>query len=202
MQEFPSEMIKKYQNETDEMLIERLRDGERDIMDYIMNKYKNLVRSKAKSMYILGADTEDLIQEGRLGILSALSDYDSAKNDKFYPFAKLCVDRRIMRFIEASNAKKHTMLNESVSITPDDEYEKKKLESDLAVFTDNPEILLIEEERVNQLIDKAENVLTSFEKKVFMHMLKGDTYKQIAKLMNRDSKSIDNAIQRIRKKLK
>ena len=72
----------------------------------------------------------------------------------------------------------------------------------MAVFTDNPEILLIEEERVNQLIDKAENVLTSFEKKVFMHMLKGDTYKQIAKLMNRDSKSIDNAIQRIRKKLK
>ena len=88
MQEFPSEMIKKYQNETDEMLIERLRDGERDIMDYIMNKYKNLVRSKAKSMYILGADTEDLIQEGMIGLFKAIRDYDAGRDASFFTFAE------------------------------------------------------------------------------------------------------------------
>lgn len=191
-----------YSKLNDEELVALAQSSDNEAISQVLIRFQPMIEKCASSMYIAGADEQDLIQEGRLGILSALSDYDSAKNDKFYPFAKLCVDRRIMRFIEASNAKKHTMLNESVSITPDDEYEKKKLESDLAVFTDNPEILLIEEERVNQLIDKAENVLTSFEKKVFMHMLKGDTYKQIAKLMNRDSKSIDNAIQRIRKKLK
>lgn len=191
-----------YSKLNDEELVALAQSSDNEAISQVLIRFQPMIEKCASSMYIAGADEQDLIQEGRLGILSALSDYDSSKNDKFYPFAKLCVDRRIMRFIEASNAKKHTMLNESVSITPDDEYEKKKLESDLAVFTDNPEILLIEEERVNQLIDKAENVLTSFEKKVFMHMLKGDTYKQIAKLMNRDSKSIDNAIQRIRKKLK
>lgn len=191
-----------YSKLNDEELVALAQSSDNEAISQVLIRFQPMIEKCAGSMYIAGADEQDLIQEGRLGILSALSDYDSNKNDKFYPFAKLCVDRRIMRFIESSNAKKHTLLNESVSITPDDEYEKKKLESDLAVFTDNPEILLIEEERVNLLIDKAENVLTSFEKKVFMHMLKGDTYKQIAKLMNRDSKSIDNAIQRIRKKLK
>ena len=80
MQEIVSETVKKYQNETDEMLIQRLRDGERDITDYIMNKYKNLVRSKAKSMYILGADNDDLIQEGMIGLFKAIRDYDAGRD--------------------------------------------------------------------------------------------------------------------------
>ena len=91
MQEISSETVKKYQNETDEMLIERLRDGERDITDYIMNKYKNLVRSKAKSMYILGADNEDLIQEGMIGLFKAIRDYDAGRDASFFTFADLCI---------------------------------------------------------------------------------------------------------------
>ena len=83
MQDFLSDTVKKYQNETDEMLIERLRDGERDITDFIMNKYKNLVRSRAKTMYILGADTEDLIQEGMIGLFKAIRDYDFGRDQDF-----------------------------------------------------------------------------------------------------------------------
>ena len=116
MQELSSELIKKYQNETDEMLIERLRDGERDITDYIMNKYKNLVRSKAKSMYILGADNEDLIQEGMIGLFKAIRDYDAGRDASFFTFAELCISRQMYTAVQASNRKKHMPLNTYVSL--------------------------------------------------------------------------------------
>ena len=116
MQEFASDTVKKYQNETDEMLIERLRDGERDITDFIMNKYKNLVRSKAKSMYILGADTEDLIQEGMIGLFKAGRDYDCGRDASFFTFADLCISRQMYTAVQASRRKKHAPLNTYISL--------------------------------------------------------------------------------------
>ena len=116
MQEFTANTVQKYQNESDEVLIERLRDGERDITDFIMNKYKNLVRSKAKSMYILGADTEDLIQEGMIGLFKAIRDYDAGRDASFYTFAELCISRQMYTAVQASNRKKHMPLNSYISL--------------------------------------------------------------------------------------
>ena len=123
MQEFKANTVQKYQNESDEMLIERLRDGERDITDFIMNKYKNLVRSKAKSMYILGADTEDLIQEGMIGLFKAIRDYDAGRDASFYTFAELCISRQMYTAVQASNRKKHMPLNSYISLYATNENE-------------------------------------------------------------------------------
>ena len=101
---------------SDEELIIRLREGEQEVMDYLMDKYKNLVRDKAKSMYILGGDTEDLIQEGMIGLIKAVRDFDVTQKTSFSSFAELCVSRQMYSAIEASNRKKHLPLNSYVSL--------------------------------------------------------------------------------------
>ena len=208
MQEFPSEMIKKYQNETDEMLIERLRDGERDIMDYIMNKYKNLVRSKAKSMYILGADTEDLIQEGMIGLFKAIRDYDAGRDASFFTFAELCISRQMYTAVQASNRKKHMPLNSYISLYATNELRDGAGESEefinfLAFETQiDPEQLLIDKENVLLLEKKIEEELSAFEKQVLDLYLTGMTYSQIARVLGRDEKSTDNALHRLKAKIR
>lgn len=208
MQEFPSEMIKKYQNETDEMLIERLRDGERDIMDYIMNKYKNLVRSKAKSMYILGADTEDLIQEGMIGLFKAIRDYDAGRDASFFTFAELCISRQMYTAVQASNRKKHMPLNSYISLYATNELRDGAGESEefinfLAFETQkDPEQLLIDKENVLLLEKKIEEELSAFEKQVLDLYLTGMTYSQIARVLGRDQKSTDNALHRLKAKIR
>lgn len=208
MQEFPSEMIKKYQNETDEMLIERLRDGERDIMDYIMNKYKNLVRSKAKSMYILGADTEDLIQEGMIGLFKAIRDYDAGRDASFFTFAELCISRQMYTAVQASNRKKHMPLNSYISLYATNELHDGARESEefinfLAFETQkDPEQLLIDKENVLLLEKKIEEELSAFEKQVLDLYLTGMTYSQIARVLGRDEKSTDNALHRLKAKIR
>lgn len=208
MQEFPSEMIKKYQNETDEILIERLRDGERDIMDYIMNKYKNLVRSKAKSMYILGADTEDLIQEGMIGLFKAIRDYDAGRDASFFTFAELCISRQMYTAVQASNRKKHMPLNSYISLYATNELRDGAGESEefinfLAFETQkDPEQLLIDKENVLLLEKKIEEELSAFEKQVLDLYLTGMTYSQIARVLGRDEKSTDNALHRLKAKIR
>ena len=208
MQEFPSEMIKKYQNETDEMLIERLRDGERDIMDYIMNKYKNLVRSKAKSMYILGADTEDLIQEGMIGLFKAIRDYDAGRDASFFTFAELCISRQMYTAVQASNRKKHMPLTSYISLYATNELHDGAPESEdfinfLAFETQkDPEQLLIDKENVLLLEKKIEEELSAFEKQVLDLYLTGMTYSQIARVLGRDEKSTDNALHRLKAKIR
>lgn len=203
-----SETVIKYQNETDEMLIERLRDGERDITDYIMNKYKNLVRSKAKSMYILGADNEDLIQEGMIGLFKAIRDYDPGRDASFFTFADLCISRQMYTAVQASNRKKHMPLNTYISLhsTLHEEESGREggefinfLESDTQK---DPEQLLIDKENVLSLERKIEEELSSFEKQVLDLYLTGMPYTQIAKVLGRDEKSADNALQRIKSKIR
>ena len=104
-----------YEQYTDEELIVRLRDGEEKITDYIMDKYKNLVKSKAKSMYILGADREDLIQEGMIGLFKAIRDYDIGRDASFFTFADLCVSRQMYTAVQAAGRKKHSPLNTYIS---------------------------------------------------------------------------------------
>ena len=208
MQEISSETVKKYQNETDEMLIERLRDGERDITDYIMNKYKNLVRSKAKSMYILGADTEDLIQEGMIGLFKAIRDYDAGRDASFFTFADLCISRQMYTAVQASNRKKHMPLNSYISLYATSHEEENGRESEefinfLGLDTQkDPEQLLIDKENVLSLEKKIEEELSAFEKQVLDLYLTGMTYTQIARVLGRDEKSTDNALQRMKAKIR
>lgn len=121
-------MEKKFDGVTDEELIEHLREGEYQVTDYIMEKYKNLVRSKAQSMYILGADNEDLIQEGMIGLFKAIRDYDRGRDAGFCTFADLCVSRQMYKAIQASKRQKHTPLNTYISLYGREERGEKRQE--------------------------------------------------------------------------
>ncbi len=198
---------KEYGQYSDEELIVRLRDGESGVTEYLMNKYKNLVRSKAKSMYILGADSEDLIQEGMIGLFKALRDYDSGRDASFLTFADLCVSRQMYTAVQTSRRQKHMPLNTYISLygngNVDSEGEQEELVNALAAHMgQNPEEVLIDRENVAQLEQAIEQGLSGFEKQVLDLYLTGMRYQQIAKVLGRDEKSTDNALQRIKSKLK
>lgn len=192
---------------SDEELILRLRDGEENITDYIMDKYKNLVKSKAKSMYILGADSDDLIQEGMIGLFKAIRDYDSGRDASFLTFADLCVSRQMYTAVQASKRQKHIPLNTYVSLYGSAGRNHDGEEEELVnVISDgagqNPEDVVIDRENVIQLEQTIERELSAFEKQVLDLYLTGMGYQQIAKVLGRDDKSTDNALQRIKTKLK
>ena len=195
-----------YGQYSDEELIVRLRDGEGGITEYLMNKYKNLVRSKAKSMYILGADREDLIQEGMIGLFKALRDYDSGRDASFLTFADLCVSRQMYTAVQTSRRCKHMPLNTYVSLYAGGSTDMEETEELVNVLAgrmgQNPEEVVIDRENAAQLEREIERELSSFEKQVFDLYLTGMRYQQIAKVLGRDEKSTDNALQRIKSKLK
>ena len=200
-------MREDYTQHSDEELLIRLRDGEQGITDHIMNKYKNLVRSKAKSMYILGADSEDLIQEGMIGLFKAIRDYDSGRDASFFTFADLCVSRQMYTAVQASRRQKHIPLNNYISlysnVAEGRDGEEEALVNVLASGSDlNPEELVIDKENVDRLEMLIERELSSFEKQVLDLYLTGMGYQQIAKVLGRDDKSTDNALQRIKTKLR
>lgn len=197
-----------YDGITDEELIDRQRSGERQITDYIMDKYKNLVRKKAKSMYILGADNDDLIQEGMIGLFKAVRDYDPGRDASFYTFADLCISRQMYKAVQASRREKHTPLNTYISLYADTaEAESDGNSTELvnviasAVET-NPEQLMIDRENVADIEAMIEKELSSFEKQVLDLYLTGMSYSQIARVLSRDEKSTDNALQRLKSKLR
>ncbi len=200
-------MEDKYSQITDEELINHLRDGEENITDYIMNKYKNLVRNKAKSMYILGADGEDLIQEGMIGLFKAIRDYDCGRDASFFTFADLCVSRQMYKAVQASKRQKHMPLNTYISLygTDDksDENAEKSLAESLSSKTDiNPEEIVIDRESAAELEELIERQLSAFESQVLDLHLTGMSYTQIAKVLGKDEKSTDNALQRVKAKVK
>lgn len=203
-------MYKDYDNISDEGLIFRLREGEESITDYIMDKYKNLVRSKAKSMYILGADNEDLIQEGMIGLFKAIRDFDSGRDASFYTFADLCISRQIYTAVKASGRQKHMPLNTYISLysnMADEDGEKGGNEVSLvnalsSKDEQNPEELLIDRENVEDIERVIESQLSVFEKQVLDLYITGMSYSQIAKVLGKDEKSTDNALQRIKGKLR
>ncbi len=203
-------MQKEYAGCSDEELILMLRDGDKQVIDFIMDKYKNLVRSKAGSMYILGADREDLIQEGMIGLYKAVRDYDTGRDASFFTFADLCVSRQMYTAIQAAGRQKHAPLNFYISLyagngegdseTPKEEGEL--INSIISQAEKNPEEVLIDKENVELLEKTIEKELSNFEKQVLDLYLTGMKYGQIAKVLGRDDKSTDNALQRIKMKLK
>lgn len=198
-----------YEQHSDEELILRLRDGEEQITDYIMDKYKNLVKSKARSMYILGADNDDLIQEGMIGLFKAVRDYDSGRDASFFTFADLCISRQIYTAIQASGRQKHAPLNTYISLYSNvtswgesggEEAELLNILTSKAELS--PEEMMIDKENVENLEKTIERELSSFEKQVLDLYITGMSYVQIAKVLGRDEKSTDNALQRIKGKLR
>lgn len=200
-------MEREYSQFSDEELIDRLRGGDSRITDYIMDKYKNLVRSKAKSMYILGGDNEDLIQEGMIGLFKAIRDYDCGRDASFYTFADLCISRQMYTAVQASHRQKHWPLNTYVSLygsnSSQGDSEEMELAEALSPDKDqNPETLFIDRERVEYLEGQIDKELSSFEKQVLDLYLTGMSYSQIARVLGRDEKSTDNALQRLKSKIK
>jgi RNA polymerase sporulation-specific sigma factor len=184
-----------YDTFPDEVLIERLRQGENDITDYILEKYKPLVRRCTNAMYLMGGETEDLIQEGMIGLFKAIRDYSAEHEVSFFAFAKLCINRQLYSAIEASNRKKHMPLNSYVSLS-------EQGESLVHPQAQDPEQLVIEQELMEEYKRRLAGMLSGMEQQVLDLYLEGKNYTQIAAQMGKTPKSIDNALQRIRHKIK
>lgn len=190
-----------YKDMTDEQLICKYRDGDKQIMDYLMEKYKNLVRKEANAMFLLGGENDDLIQEGMIGLFKAIQDYNTEKEASFHSFAKLCVTRQMYSAIEASNRKKHFPLNSYISLYDKDEDQGRLIDQMEATGESNPEELFISQEYAEVLEQKLQDSLSQLEKRVlYLHVL-GFDYKTIGKLLDKSDKTVDNALQRIRGKM-
>lgn len=197
--------MKKYDRMTDEQLISELRGGEQEIMDYIMDKYKSMVRKKARAMFLLGGENEDLIQEGMIGLIKAVRDYDSALGSSFASFAELCVSRQMYSAIEASKRKKHLPLNSYISLyeESDNHQDGNKMQLIDTIEPEqenNPEALYFGREYTEAFVEKLKEMLSPFENHVLYLHLMGTDYKKIAEILEKSPKSVDNAIQRIRGK--
>ena len=190
-----------YTNYTDEVLIDMLRLGDAEIADYLMEKYKPLVRKKTNAMYLIGGETEDLIQEGMIGLFKAMRDYDPQKEVSFFSFAELCINRQLYSALEASNRKKHIPLNTYISFSNQEDSDGVSLEQMLTDETASPEQLMIEHESKEEFFHRLQEKLSPMEKKVLYLYLEGHSYTQIAELMEKPAKSIDNSLQRIRAKI-
>ena len=198
-------ILKKYDDLTDEELFDLIRQKDREAMDFLISKYRVMVKSKARTYFIIGGDTEDLIQEGMIGLYNAIRDYDKDKS-KFSTFAEVCVSRQILTAVKAASRKKHMPLNTYISLNNPVIFDS---EEDNASFLDiiknsstlNPESLIIGEESKNSLIAHIYTSLSKMEKEILFLYLSGRSYSEIAEMTNKNEKSVDNALQRVKKKL-
>ena len=190
-----------YEAFSDEELIEKLRQGEDDITDYILEKYKPLVRKKTNAMYLIGGETEDLIQEGMIGLFKAIRDYKPDKDASFYHFAELCINRQLYSALEASNRGKHQPLNSYISLS--EQEHPDAVAAELLVDKESgPEQMVIEQEVWEEYKKRLAQKLSRMENQVLQYYLDGNHYIQIAEMMGKSPKSIDNALQRIRQKIR
>lgn len=193
-----------YNKIPDEQLICRLRNGEDEIMDYLMIKYKSMVRRKARAMYLIGGDNDDLIQEGMIGLIKAVRDFDSEAGQSFSSFAELCVSRQMYSAIASSKRKKHIPLNSYISLYDEGNHEDEKalplIDTIEPEVENNPETLYFGKESSEAFIEELKENLSDLENRVlYLHML-GTNYRDIANLLDKSPKTIDNALQRIRTK--
>lgn len=184
-------MVKDYDTCTDEELIARLRAGEREITDYLIDKYKSLVRTRARALYLVGGDHEDLIQEGMLGLFKAVRDYKPGKEASFATFAGLCIDRQMYSAVASSQRQKHQPLNSFVSLSEPVSEQELRL-----VDEETPEEIMISRENVIGMHERIKERLSKFEYQVLELYLKGYDYTQIAEKLGKQPKAIDNALQR------
>lgn len=192
-----------YRDLSDEQLIRRLRAGDGKLMDYILDKYKPLVRKKANEFFLIGGETDDLIQEGMIGLFKAIRDYDEKKEAAFFFFAELCITRQLYKAVEASGRKKHAPLNTYISLYSENGEEGPALAETLSNGgMDDPEKIVIDRESFHLFLDRLKGCLSKMEREVLEEYLKGLNYQQIAAKMGKSPKTIDNALQRIKAKIR
>jgi RNA polymerase sporulation-specific sigma factor len=195
-----------YHEYKDEDVVRMVQQGDSGAQEYLLDKYKSLVRAKSRAYFLIGADSEDIIQEGMIGLYKAVRDYNEEKNASFRSFAELCVNRQMITAIKAATRQKHQPLNSYVSLNkPVYEEESEQtymdfLQSDSSALL-NPETLLIGQENKHFLEDQMVKNLSSFETRVLVLYLQGRSYFEIAHVLDKPEKSIDNALQRVKKKL-
>lgn len=189
---------------SDEKLVKLSADGDLLATEYILARYKNLVRSRARMYFLAGADKDDLIQEGMIGLFKAIRDFDSEKTASFCSFAELCVKRQIITAVKTATRQKHMPLNSYVSLSnPMYEGESEGLLEEILPggAESDPEHLFISKENTEFLTEKMNEILSPLEKSVLSFYLEGKSYQEIAVVMNKPPKAIDNALQRVKKKL-
>lgn len=197
--------MNKYDRMTDEQLLCDYKNGNQEIMDYLMVKYKSMVRKKARAMYLLGGENEDLIHEGMIGLIKAVRDFDVTQKTSFSSFAELCVSRQMYSAIEASNRKKHLPLNSYVSLYEDSEEvgEGRSLpliDTIESSKENDPEVLYFGKEYTEAFAEQLKELLSPLENHVLYLHLMGTDYRTIAELLGKSPKSVDNALQRIKTK--
>lgn len=190
-------MKKEYEGISDEELIRRAQKGEKKLEEFLIDKYKGMVRKKAHAMFLIGGEQEDLIQEGMIGLFRAVRDYRPDKNASFATFANLCVERQMYKAIEISGRQKHRPLNSYISLSE----ENSPLKNTEDTKQQNPEEIIIDRENADLMEERIKKRLSPFENQVLAFYLEGLDYHQIARQMEKSPKSIDNALQRIRNKI-
>lgn len=190
---------------TDEEVIAQIKDNEDDCaMYYLISKYRNFVRAKARSYFLIGADREDIIQEGMIGLYKSIRDFRTDKQASFRVFAELCVTRQIITAIKTATRQKHIPLNSYVSLNKpiyDEDSDRTLLDILSGIKVADPEELVISREEFIDIEATMSDILSDLEWKVLMYYLDGKSYQEIAEELHRHIKSIDNALQRVKRKL-
>ena len=198
------EKFLEFENKSDEEIVIEAKSGDNRAQEYLISKYENFVKSKAKSYFLIGADKEDIYQEGMIGFYKAIRDYKPDKSTSFKAFAEICVTRQIITAIKTATRQKHIPLNTYVSLNKpiyEEESERTLLDVLASIKISEPEELIISKEQMDYIEDKIENVLSDLELEVLTSYLDGKSYQEIACDLERHSKSIDNALQRVKRKL-
>ena len=195
----------KYQNLTDEQIISEIKNGDEEALSYILEKYKDLVNVKVSKYFIIGAEKEDTVQEGMIGLFKAIKNYNAEKQNSFKSFANICIERQLITAIKTSNRQKHQPLNSYLSLNTaayenNDDNSVELLETFNSKTIEDPLETIMKQEQYNEVETAVNKNLSKFEQKVLSRFLNGESYTVIAKKLNTPVKSIDNAIQRIRKK--
>ena len=193
-----------YQDMADEKIVECASNGDKMAEEYLIQKYKNFVRARSRSYFLIGADKEDIIQEGMIGLFKAIRDYRPNKQSSFRAFAELCITRQIITAVKTATRQKHIPLNSSISLNRpiyEEESERTLLDVISGPQLTDPEELVISREEFDAIEGKMGEVLSPLEREVLLAYLDGKTYQEIALLLHRHAKSIDNALQRVKRKL-
>ena len=193
-----------YADKTDEEIALLARDGDDQAQEVLLNKYKNFVRSKARSYFLIGADHEDIVQEGMIGLFKAIRDYQAERLSSFRAFAELCITRQIITAIKTATRQKHVPLNSYVSLNKpiyDEESDRTLMDVIVEGRAQNPEELIIGRENLVSFRDQVDRVLSGLEQDVLNAYLDGKSYQEIADKLGRHVKSIDNALQRVKRKM-
>ncbi|TDL30584.1 RNA polymerase sporulation sigma factor SigH [Jeotgalibacillus sp. S-D1] len=188
----------------DDSIIELVHNGNTEALDYLITKYRNFVRAKARSYFLIGADKEDIIQEGMIGLYKAIRDYKGEKLTSFKAFAELCITRQIITAIKTATRQKHIPLNSYISLDKplyDEESDRTLMDVISGAKPTDPEALIIHREEFSKIEDKMAELLSDLERQVLSLYLDGQSYQEISKELDRHVKSIDNALQRVKRKL-